>query len=152
MDLLSKYIPGFGAYRSEQKKRDDDVAVRKYLIDRLQECKRELQAFLTPLVEQSNFSAITQGEKLRGALELAQSKMRSTVEGYSSWFESSRIDESKLKQVVDLDNDLIGVIDRLQQEISNLVSTKPDFTEAQKIVVHLKDRFASRNELLSKSH
>ena len=59
MDNLAKYVPGFGAYRSEQKRRDDDLAVRKYLADRLQECKRDLQAFMAPLVDQANFAAIT---------------------------------------------------------------------------------------------
>lgn len=150
LDALSKYIPGFGSYRTEQKRRDDDVAVRKYLAERLQECKRDLQTFLVPLVDQANFTAITQGEKLRSSIELAQSKVRAAVEGYSSWFESNRIDDAKLKQVVDLDNDLVGVIDRLQHEIKKLAATSPDFSEAQSIVANLKERFSRRNELLTK--
>ena len=149
MDYLAKYVPGFGSYRSEQKRRDDDVAVRKYLADRLQECKRDLQEFMTPLVDQSNFAAINQGEKLRTSIENAQSKIRSAMEGYSSWFESTKIDESKLKQVLDLDNDLVGVIDRLQHEIESLSVTAPNFTEAQAVVTNLKDRFSHRKELLS---
>ena len=150
MDNLAKYVPGFGAYRSEQKRRDDDLAVRKYLADRLQECKRDLQAFMTPLVDQTNFAAITQGEKLRSNIEMAQSKIRAAVEGYSSWFESTKIDEAKLKQVLDLDNDLVGVVDRLQHEINNLAVTAPSFAEAQAVVTNLKDRFLSRKELLSR--
>ena len=150
MDNLAKYVPGFGAYRSEQKRRDDDSAVRKYLSDRLQECKRDLQAFMTPLVDQSNFTAITQGEKLRTSIETMQSKIRAAVEGYSSWFESVKIDEVKLKQVLDLDNDLVGVVDRLQHEITNLVEAAPNFVAAQTVVNNLKDRFAQRKELLSR--
>ncbi len=150
MDNLAKYVPGFGSYRSEQKRRDDDSAVRKYLADRLQECKRDLQSFMIPLVDQANFAAITEGEKLRSSIELAQSKMRAAVEGYSSWFESTKIDEAKLKQVLDVDNDLVGVIDRLQHEINNLAATAPNFAEAQAIVTNLKDRFARRRELLSR--
>ena len=72
------------------------------------------------------------------------------MEGYSSWFESTKIDESKLKQVLDLDNDLVGVIDRLQKEIENLVVTAPNFAEAQTVVTNLKDRFSHRKELLSR--
>jgi hypothetical protein len=150
MDNLTKYVPGFGSYRSEQKRRDDDMAVRKYLSDRLQECKRDLQAFMLPLVDQANFDAIGQGEKLRLSVELAQSKMRAAVEGYSSWFENTKIDESKLKQVLDLDNDLVAVVDRLHHEITNLASTAPNFAEAQSIVTSLRDRFSRRNELLAR--
>jgi len=150
MDSITKYIPGFGSYRSEQKRRDDDLAVRKYLSERLQECKRDLQAFMVPLVDQTNFTAITQGEKLRSNIEVAQSKIRGAIEGYSSFFESTKIDEAKLKQVLDLDNDLVGVIDRLQHEITNLNATAPNFADAQTVVASLKDRFARRKELLSR--
>lgn len=150
MDSISKYVPGFGSYRSEQKRRDDDLAVRKYLSDRLQECKRELQTFMVPLVDQAKFDAITQGEKLRANIETAQSKIRGAMEGYSSWFETTKIDEAKLKQVLDLDNDLVGVIDRLQHEITNLNATTPNFSEAQTVVANLRDRFARRKELLSR--
>lgn len=150
MDNLTKYVPGFGSYRSEQKRRDDDLAVRKYLADRLQECKRDLQAFMLPLVDQANFDAIGQGEKLRLNIELAQSKMRAAVEGYSSWFESTKIDESKLKQVLDLDNDLVAVVDRLHHEITNLAAMAPNFAQAQSIATSLRDRFSRRNELLSR--
>ena len=150
MDQLTKFVPGFGSYRSEQKRRDDDAAVRRYLAERLQECKRDLQRIMLPLVDQANFVAINEGEKLRAQIETTQSKIRAAVEGYSSWFESVRIDESKLKQVLDLDNDLVGVIDRLQLEISKLASPTPNFTEVESVVVSLKDRFARRKELLSR--
>ncbi|HUP77575.1 MAG TPA: hypothetical protein VM260_03370 [Pirellula sp.] len=149
MDSLAKYVPGFDSYRSEQKRRGDDVAVRKYLADRLQECKRDLQAFMIPLVDQANFAAIKQGEKLRESIENSQSRILSAMEGYSSWFESTKIDELKLKQVLDLDNDLVGVIDRLQNEIRSLASAAPNFAEAQAVVTNLKDRFSRRKELLS---
>jgi len=150
MDQLTKFVPGFGSYLSEQKRRDDDAAVRRYLAERLQECKRDLQLMMLPLVDQANFAAINEGEKLRAQIETTQSKIRAAVEGYSSWFESTRIDESKLKQVLDFDNDLVGVIDRLQLEISKLASSTPSFTEAESVVVSLKDRFARRKELLSR--
>ena len=150
MDQLTNFVSGFGSYRSEQKRRDDDAAVRRFLAERLQECKRDLQSFMLPLVEQANFTALNQGEKLRTQMDTAQSKIRAAVEGYSSWFESTKIDEAKLKQVLDLDNDLVGAVDRLQHAIGNLVSATPNFTEAESFVANLSDRFARRRELLSR--
>jgi hypothetical protein len=149
LDMITKFVPGFGSYRSEQRRRDDDVAVRKYLADRLQECKRDLQVFMSPMVETGNFQAITQGEKLRSAMELAQTKIRASVEGYSSWFEATRVDEAKLKQVVDLDNDLVAVIDRLQHELSKLDPAVPKFDEASAVISNFKERFARRKDLLA---
>jgi hypothetical protein len=97
-----------------------------------------------------NFHAITQAEKLRSSIELAQSKIRAAVEGYSSWFESSKVDESKLKKVLELDNDLVAVVDKLQHEISRLSKDSFDTTSANEVVNHLKERFSRRAELLAK--
>jgi predicted aminopeptidase len=149
-DGFSKLIPGFSSYQSEQKRRDDDVGVRKYLASRLQECKRDLQLIVAPLVDAANFDAIKRGEKLRVAIETMQSRLRSAVEGYSSWFESARVDEAKLKQVVVLDNDLVAVVDRLQHEIGKISKESPNFDESEAVVIELKERFSRRSDLLSK--
>ena len=150
LDPFSKLIPGFGSYRSEQKRRDDDVAARSYLVGRLQDCKRELQVLASGMLEDGNFQAITQAEKLRGSIELAQSRIRAAVEGYSSWFESSKVDETKLKKVLELDNDLVAVVDKLQHEISQLSKDSFDTTSTTEVVSHLKERFSRRAELLAK--
>jgi sugar diacid utilization regulator len=149
LDILSSLVPGFGAYRSEQKRRDDDVAVRKYLVQRLQECKRSLQQLMSPLVDQAKFASIVEGESLRVAIDLAQARIQAAVEGYSSWFESKRVDETKLKRVIELDNDLVAVIDRLHHAISSLDASAPNFSTAQEIVANLKERFSRRSDLLS---
>lgn len=150
LDSFSKLIPGFGSYQSEQKRRDDDVAVRSYLVGRLQDCKRELQVLASSMLEDGNFQAITQAERLRSSIELAQSRIRAAVEGYSSWFESSKVDETKLKKVLELDNDLVAVVDKLQHEISRLSKDSFDTTSINEVVSHLKERFSRRAELLAK--
>jgi len=150
LDSFSKLIPGFGSYQSEQKRRDDDVAVRSYLVGRLQDCKRELQVLASSMLEDGNFQAITQAERLRSSIELAQSRIRAAVEGYSSWFESSKVDETKLKKVLELDNDLVAVVDKLQHEISRLSKDSFDTTSTNEVVSHLKERFSRRAELLAK--
>jgi hypothetical protein len=150
LDSFTKLIPGFGSYKSEQKRRDDDVAARKYLAGRLQDCKKDLQSLASQLLEKGDFQAIAQAEKLRNSIELAQSRIKSAVEGYSSWFESSKVDEAKLKKVLDLDNDLVAVVDRLQHEISLMTKDALDVTAATEVVNNLKERFSRRAELLSK--
>jgi len=150
LDSFSKLIPGFGSYQSEQRRRDDDVAARSYLVGRLQDCKRELQVLASSMLEDGNFQAITQAEKLRSSIELAQSRIRAAVEGYSSWFESSKVDETKLKKVLELDNDLVAVVDKLQHEISRLSKDSFDTTSTNEVVSHLKERFSRRAELLAK--
>lgn len=147
---LDKLIPGFGSYFSEQRRRDDDLALRRYLVERLQESKKLLQSFAVPFVEKANFDAIKGSETLRIQIELIQSKLRAATEGYSSWFESNRIDEQKLKEVVDLDRDLVAFIDKLGSLISQLDTAKPDFAEATAMIVRFKERFSRRKDILTK--
>jgi hypothetical protein len=147
---LDKLIPGFGSYFSEQRRRDDDLALRRYLVERLQESKKLLQSFAVPFVEKANFDAIKGSETLRIQIELMQSKLRAATEGYSSWFESNRIDEQKLKEVVDLDRDLVAFIDKLDSLISQLDTAKPDFAEATAMIVRFKERFSRRKDILTK--
>ncbi|MCE3017225.1 MAG: hypothetical protein ACK56W_12005 [Pirellula sp.] len=147
---LGNLIPGFGAYFSEQQRRDDDLALRRYLVERLQESKKLLQSFAVPFVEKANFDAIKGSEALRTQIELMQSKLRAATEGYSSWFESNRIDEKKLKEVVDLDRDLVGFIDKLDSLISQLDAAKPDFSEATAMIDRIKERFSRRKDILTK--
>lgn len=147
---LDKLIPGFGSYFSEQRRRDDDLALRRYLVERLQESKKLLQSFAVPFVEKANFDAIKGSETLRIQIELIQSKLRAATEGYSSWFESNRIDEQKLKEVVDLDRDLVAFIDKLDSLISQLDTAKPDFAEATAMIVRFKERFSRRKDILTK--
>ena len=148
--LLSKVIPGFGGYVSEQKRRDDDLALRRYLIERLQDSKRLLQSTAVAFVDKAMFDAIRESEALRLQMETLQSKMRSATEGYSSWFESNKIDDKKLTEVLDLDNSLVGFIDKLDSDLRAIDKDKPDFSESLLAVDRLQSRFGRRSEILAK--
>jgi hypothetical protein len=60
------------------------------------------------------------------------------------------VDETKLRKVLELDNDLVAVVDKLQHEISRLSKDSFDTTSANEVVNHLKERFSRRAELLAK--
>ena len=148
--VLSKLIPGFGGYVAEQRRRDDDLAVRRYLIDRLQETKRQLQVISVAFVDKAMFGAIKESEALRQGIETLQSKMRAAVEGYSSWFAADRIDESKLQEIVELDNSLIGFVDKLDSDLRAVAGDNPDFSAASAALARIAERFGRRNEILAK--
>ncbi|MCU0710538.1 MAG: hypothetical protein MUC43_00665 [Pirellula sp.] len=148
--ILSKVIPGFGSYASEQKRRDDDLALRRYLVERLQESKKILQSLAVGFVDKAMFDAIRDSENLRQQIELLQSKMRSATEGYSSWFESNKVDEKKLTEVLDLDNSLVGFIDKLDSDLKATPKDQPDFAASLSTLDRLKERFGRRGEILAK--
>ncbi|MCU0718899.1 MAG: hypothetical protein MUC83_04290 [Pirellula sp.] len=148
--FLSRIIPGFGGYVSEQKRRDDDLALRRYLVERLQESKKILQTTAVSFVDRAMFDAIRESETLRQQIETLQAKMRSATEGYSAWFESNKVDEKKLSEVLDLDNSLVGFIDKLDSELRAVEKDKPNFSVPLSALDRLKDRFSRRGEILAK--
>lgn len=148
--VLSKVIPGFGGYASEQRRRDDDLAVRRYLVDRLQESKTSLQSVAVRLVDKALFGPMRESEDLRQQIDKLQSKLRAAVEGYSSWFESNRVDEKKLAQVLELDDSLIGFVDKLDSDLKSLDREQPNFSDALATVQRIQERFIRRNEILAK--
>ncbi len=147
--LLSKLIPGFGDYAAEQQRRDDDLALRRYLIDRLQESKGILQGAAQQWMSPINFDAIRGSESLRTSIETLQSKLRAAPEGYSAWFSQSKVDEKKLKEVLDLDRAIVGFIDKLDESLKGIQKEFPKFEEATELVARATERFSRRHEILN---
>jgi hypothetical protein len=148
--FLAKLIPGFGSYASEQKRRDDDLSLRRFLIDRLQGTKKLVQRLAMPLVDRCDFEGIRSIEGLRLQIDTLQSKLRGAVEGYSSVASRNRVDESKLKEVLELDNDLVAFIDKLDSILSELESKPLELGEAKKLLERIDDRFSRRDEILGR--
>ncbi|XZE36758.1 hypothetical protein SH501x_002342 [Pirellulaceae bacterium SH501] len=146
--MLSKLIPGFGAYASEQQRRDDDLALRRYLINRLQESKAVLQRVALVYLNESNFSRILEAEQLRNSIEQLQSKLRSASEGYAPLFSSRVVDEKKLKEILEIDEAIVGFIDKLDETLASLEANTGDFATARELVDRSKQRFARRFEIL----
>lgn len=146
--MLSKLIPGFGAYASVQQRRDDDLALRRYLINRLQESKKILQGTALAYVAKADFDRIHQAEALRSSIEQLQSKLRSASEGYSPLFSSKVVDEKKLKEVLEIDEAIVGFLDKLDETLSSIDASSGDFAPSKDLVDRAKQRFARRFEIL----
>jgi hypothetical protein len=146
---LTKYIPGFGGYAKKENRREDDRMTREFLARRLQECKISLEKRTLPLVEQGNLDAVAKSEKLRHKIELQQNRLRAAVEGYASWFDERQVDEDLLKQIAEMDENLIGVVDRLQSALSPKdPAADIDWPLAEEMVTLLSDRFSRRQATL----
>lgn len=150
--MLSKLIPGFGAYASEQQRRDDDLALRRYLINRLQESKTILQRIAVGYLNKANFDRIQEAESLRNSIEQLQSKLRSASEGYAPLFSSKVVDEKKLKEVLEIDEAIVGFIDKLDETLAALEADAGDFSPARDLVDRAKQRFARRFEILGSNN
>ncbi|AMV34051.1 hypothetical protein VN12_18115 [Pirellula sp. SH-Sr6A] len=146
--ILSKLIPGFGSYASQQQRRDDDLALRRYLIDRLQGSKQILQRIALAFLKDANFARIQDSESLRTSIEHLQSRLRSASEGYAPLFSSKVVDEPKLKEILSIDEAIVGFIDKLDETLQAIEQGSSEFEAAKDLVDRAKQRFARRYEIL----
>lgn len=147
MSNLATLIPGYGAYRKQQARRDDDRLTREFIIKRIDECKSRLDALGLQAANQGDFELPLAIEQYRNELDRARARISAAVEGYSSWF-SKNLSEEALKQVSQQDESLVSVVDLLDQ----LVTQQP--LPSQQLVENLQllhQRIDRRSTLLKQS-
>lgn len=111
-DLISM-IPGYGAYRDQQSRRDDDRLTREFLGRRLRDCKSNLEAIGKRAVAEGDLELPAQVEKICNRVELAQNRLSSAVEGYAGWFSERKVDAKLLEEIGTLDANLVSLVDQL---------------------------------------
>ena len=132
LDDLKSLIPGYGAYKALESRREDDRLTRSYLVKRIDQCKSLLDGIGAQAVKSGDLETPLQTEKLRTELDRARSRLAAAVEGYSGWFSKRTVNEELLSQVAELDASLVSVIDiaekSLQQELSDLSQVASNLT------------------------
>lgn len=113
LDDLIKLIPGYGAYRGQEDRRADDRQARKFVAQRLGDCKSSLDRCGAAAVKQAKLDMVAEIEEARDQVQRAQSRVSAAVAGYASWFGEKQVDEKLLKQVVQCDQELVSVVDRV---------------------------------------
>ena len=112
---LASLIPGYGAYREHESRREDDRLTREFLGKRITDCKSQLDAMAAAAANAGDLELPSRLEKLRKQLDLAQNRIASAVEGYSGWFNQRNVDTKTLEQVAKLDSNLVSVVDQIDQ-------------------------------------
>lgn len=147
MSNLANLIPGYGAYRKQQSRRDDDRLTREFVIKRVDECKSRLDSLGLQAANQGDFELPLVIEQYRNELDRARSRIAAAVEGYSSWF-SKNLDEEALKQVSQQDESLVSVVDLLDQLVVQQPFPSQQFVETLQL---LHQRIDRRTLLLKQS-
>ncbi len=150
-DLISM-IPGYGAYREQESRRQDDALTREFLASRLRQCKSSLTQLGQQAVAAGDLELPAQVERLRDRVDLAERRLEAAVEGYSGWFSKRKVDAKLLKDVATLDANLVSLVDRLDTLCAALSPTsnpqQSDWSELSEVIDRLHTRIDRRGEIL----
>lgn len=149
-ESLTRLIPGYGAYRSEEKRRDDDRLTRQFLIRRLQECKLKLERLGAGAVATGDLKSPAIIDRCAGGIDMAQSRLKAAVEGYAGWFNQRTVDEQLLHKILQHDSNLVSLVDQMDAAIQAWDGKDQPPVELSAAIELLHTRIDRRNELLQR--
>ena len=146
---LAKLIPGYGTYVEQESRRNDDRLVRDFVCERLSDCKSKMIKIGQAALESGDLDAPTKTEKVREELDRAQSRLKSAVEGYAGWFGHREVNAELLKEICDLDSNLVSLVDQADAlGQSAMEGGEANWGELKEIVERLHGRIDRREQLL----
>ena len=115
------------------------------MVDRLDACKKVVDALGVKAVAAGDLEAPAKLEQLRNQLDLAQSRLNAAVEGYAGWFSERKVDADLLAEIAELDANLISVVDQIDSGLQNLADDSMDLQAITENVRLLHQRIDSRD-------
>lgn len=149
---ILRLIPGFRGYLEKDYRQESDFLARKYMADRLQDAKRDLDRFMVALIDAGQLDAMTACERLKTQIDTLVNKLRGAVRGYSGFFDFVKVNESLLEKVYEHDMTMIQGVDSFADSMAQLAA-KPDASsqglgDLSKQLSDLENRFDQRADML----
>ncbi|GAB4138345.1 hypothetical protein [Thermopirellula anaerolimosa] len=130
LETILRYIPGFRGYLEKEYRRDSDDLQRRWLIQRLDTCRRSLDNLTGLIVESCNIDVLPKVDVVRAKIDHLSSRIGGAMEGYSGFFDLVRIDTDVLDRIYQHDLSLMTKVDRLANLVEGLSQCTADLSRA----------------------
>lgn len=153
-DFLNS-IPGYGGYRSKEKRRDADRLIRERLAQDYGQLADRLGRLATRFADERDLTAVRVITKPHSRLVTFRDRVRTATYGYAPLFGETEVDEGALDQIAAFDRSLADGLQPLGEQIEALEQSAPGTDEFITQTAHLAalveglhERFAGREELI----
>ncbi len=130
LETILRYIPGFRGYLEKEYRRDSDDLQRRWLLQRMDTCKRSLDNLTGLIVESGNIDVLPKVDSVRAKIDHLSARIAGAMEGYSGFFDLVRIDTDVLDRIYQHDVSLMAKVDRLASLVENLPQCPADLSAA----------------------
>ena len=141
-------IPGYGGYVEAEDRRAEDRELRKLLAKRLDESKADVAKKMKQMTDAGEFDLLKIADGFHKQLDTAAQKTLAATEGYSGWFDKKAVDAAKLKNVVELDESLLSLTDRIQKSLPENLEQIDEINAAGDLIAEYLERFETREKIL----
>jgi len=144
---ISSLIPGFKDYNSKENLRINDYEIRKFCSKKIDEKKETFNNLKKMAIDQKQHDLILILDKSQSTLRNFSDKLRLSKHGYSAIFDKEDINNEKLKQMIENDEKLLVLVDKLSEtdesiDITNVIQS------TDSIINEMKKILKSRDQLL----
>ena len=149
LESIARRVPGFAGYLDKEERRESDAKTRRWLADRLDASKPNLDSYTQVLTEKGQLDGLAACDKLRSRIELLIARLRGAPAGYSAFFDVNVVNEDRLDDVLDHDLWLMDQADKTATALVALAGDDADIGAATREVELLDARFGERSKLLA---
>ena len=145
---ISSLIPGFKDYNSKENLRINDYEIRKFCAKKVNDKKDEYNELKKKAIEERQNDLVLKLDKSQTILRNFSDKLRLSKHGYSAVFDKGDVvDQEKLQQMVENDEKLIDIAEKLSNDTQSLEINKI-IESTDSMINQMKAILRTREELL----
>jgi|TARA_B100001964_G_scaffold242336_2_gene316850 hypothetical protein len=144
---IASLIPGYKSYNSKENFRINDYEIRKFCSRKLNKKKESYNNLKKQAVLDNQHELVLKLDKAQTLLRNFSDKIRLSKHGYSAIFKDNLVDEARLKQVVENDEKLISLVEKMSED-SNYLPIEEIIQTTEAIMDEMKDILETREEIL----
>lgn len=122
LERIMLIVPGFRGYKLREQRREADRIVRDYIYRTLEQSRNDLTRCLQALSDNKATELIEPMNRLVAKLDRISEKINHASYGYSGFFDSIKIEEPELDQMVSYDTQLMDLARKFSTTTSSFKS------------------------------
>ena len=119
LERLMLILPGFRGYKLREERREADRLVRNYIYTTLEHSRDNLMSCLQSLTDSKADELMEPMNRLVARLDLVAEKINRASYGYSGFFDSVKVEETELGNMLAYDTQLMDSVRKIADATAN---------------------------------
>jgi hypothetical protein len=142
-ERIAAALPGFRGYKEKELRRESDKLIRNHLTLKLSKGKDNVRSISQRVVDKRYLDVLPDIDRLVAKMDRITEKVNHASYGYSGFFDTVKIKEDNLDQMISYDNQLLDGVNSLTDAIDQLKTqlVGGDYTNLKDKIQGVTDRF-----------
>jgi len=150
-------LHGFRGYKEKELRRESDKLIRNHIYQRLMIARKDLKEVFQKLSDSKMHEVLTDMDRFIMRFDRVAGKINHASYGYAGFFNVVKVEESKLDEMIEFDNGLLGDVEKILAEADafkrdvakqNLAKTRDRLGRLEDMLESLEEAFDGRDEVI----